>query len=182
MELGQSETVGILYDKRVGIGNVNTRLNDRGADQNIGLARQHSSPDLLQLFPFHAPVSHGYTRIGNSSGKACRHHVDIVDIIIQIEDLTAAAKLATYSFLNDQVVVLKHVGLNGQSVARRLVENRNVAQTAHCHVQRSGNRSGAESQHVNVSAKLLELFLLRNTKPLLLVNDKQTKVLELNIF
>ena len=126
-------------------------------------------------------MRHGYPCLGYRLCKSCGAAIYALNEIIKIKYLTAAAKLSLYRLDNYDLVVLKHVGLNGKSVAGRFVEHRHVPDAAHSHIQRSRDRRRAERENVNVPRYLLQLFLLRYSESLLLVHDEQSKVLEFYI-
>ena len=77
--------------------------------------------------------------------------------------------------------MFEHVGLDGLSVHRRLLEHAHIAQTAHRHIQCTGDWRSRECEHVHVFDELLEALLLLNTEALFLVDDRKPKVAELDV-
>ena len=57
-------TICVLNDKRIGIGNVNSRLDNSGADENVYLAREHLAPYILKLLLVHLSVGYRNSRLG----------------------------------------------------------------------------------------------------------------------
>ena len=181
MELRKSEPLRVLNYQRIGVGNVNSRLNNSGADENVYLAREHLAPYILKLLLVHLSVSDRDSRLGYRLCELCGASVDALNEVVEVEHLSASSELAAYSLKKYQLVVFKNVGLHGQSVARCLVKHRYIAYSAHRHIQRSRDRSCGQRQNVNISRHLLELFLLSNAKALLLVNDEKPEILEFYI-
>ena len=137
-------------------------------------------PDLLQLCFVHLPVGIGNGGIGERFCHLVRGAHDRVCAVVQIQHLTAAAKLSAHGFKEHFIVVLANVGLHGEAVGGGFIQNRHIADAAHRHMERSGDRGGGEGQNVDVLGHLLELFFLGNAKSLLLVYDQQPKILELH--
>ena len=79
------------------------------------------------------------------------------------------------------VVVLHDIGLDRNTVHRRLLENAHVADPDKAHMQRSRDRCRRQGQNVHILLHLLDLFLMSHTEPLLLINDQKSKVLKLHI-
>ena len=100
---------------------------------------------------------------------------------MQVEHLSAAAKLLADGLVDDEIIVLQHVGLHGKPIYGCFIQNGDVPDTAHGHVQGAGNGGGRQGQHVDVPAELLELFLLCHAEPLLLVHDQQSEVTEFDV-
>ena len=100
---------------------------------------------------------------------------------MKVENLTAAAKLFFYRLPDDNIVEFKHVCLNRNSVVRRLFKNRHIANTAHCHVQRSRNRRRGKRQCIDTGGKLFQLLLCRDSKSLFLIDNDKSEILEDNI-
>ena len=121
------------------------------------------------------------SRLGYRPCELCGTAVDALNEVVEVEHLSASSELAAYSLKKYQLVVFKNVGLHGQSVARSFVKHRYIAYSAHRHIQRSRDRSCGQRQNVDISRHLLELFLLRNAKALLLVNDEKSEILEFYI-
>ncbi len=78
-------------------------------------------------------------------------------------------------------VELDHVGLNRQSILRRRLDHRHVANADERHVQGARDRRGRQRQHVHLLAHLLDALLVGHAEPLLLVHDQQPEVLERHV-
>ena len=126
-------------------------------------------------------MTYGDFRVGNRLLDPRGAGRDGLDVVVQVEHLTASAHFAADSLVNNGVVVLEHVGLDGLTVHRSLLYDAHVAQSAHRHVERSRNRRCREREHVDVLYKLLEALLLSHAEALLLVDDRKPQIAELNV-
>ena len=181
VKLRKSEAVCALNNQGVGVGNIHARLNDRRANEHVDLARKHLAPDVLKLLLVHFSVRDGNPRLGDRFCDLRGTGVDIFHKIIQIKDLTASAKLAANGLDHNQLIVLQHVGLHGQTLTGRFVEHRDIANAAHRHIERTRNGRCRQCQHIDVLGELLELLLLRHAKSLLLVDDEQTEIMKFDV-
>ena len=82
---------------------------------------------------------------------------------------------------NHLLIELDDVGLDRQAIFRRRLDDRHVADADERHVQRARNRRRAHRQHVHLLPHLLDLLLVRDAEPLLLVDDEQPEVAELDV-
>src|SRR4029077_3815083 len=72
-------------------------------------------------------------------------------------------------------------GLNGQAVLRRRFDDAHVAQTNERHIERAWNGSRRKRQDVDIKLELLEAFLVRDAKALLLIHNQEAEVVKLNV-
>ena len=79
------------------------------------------------------------------------------------------------------VVVLHDIGLDRNTVHRRLLENAHVTDPDKAHMQSPRDRRRCQGQNVHVLLHLLDLFLMSHSEPLLLIDDQKSKVLKLYI-
>ena len=181
VKLRKAEVVGILNNQRVRIRKVDTSLNNRGADKHIYLTADKLLPDVLKLLLLHSSVCKCDTGVGNCGLYPVGNKLYILDFVVEIKHLTVSVKLAADGIGNHTVVVLHNICLHGSTVAGCLVKHRNVADSAHRHIERTGDRSRRKHQSVNISCHFTQFFLLCNTKTLLLVYDEKSEVTELYI-
>ena len=95
--------------------------------------------------------------------------------------LSASAKLLLNRLHDDAPVVLHYIGGDGLPVLRRLVDNGHIAYPAHCHVERTRNRSRRERQHIDSGEHLLEFLLVSHAETLLLVDYYKPEILEFDV-
>src|SRR5262249_2592043 len=94
VELGQPEGVGPVDDDRVGAGDVEAGLDDRGGDQEVALPVHEPEHGLLERALWHLAVRHADTSLGDDLAQPPRHGVDVLYPVVDEEDLAAAAELA----------------------------------------------------------------------------------------
>ncbi len=65
-----------------------------------------------------------------------------------------------------------------QTLLRRRLDHADVAYPGQPHIQCAGDRRGSQRQHIDLCAQLFEVFLVGDTKALLLVDDHKPQVLK----
>src|SRR5271165_4286336 len=87
VELGQPEVVGPLDDQRVRRGDVDPRLDDRGADEHVGVASQERHHARLELGVLELTVGDGEAHVRAQPSQPRRDLVDRLDAVVQVERL-----------------------------------------------------------------------------------------------
>ena len=182
MQLGKAQLVGILDDQGVDIGNINTRLNDGGADQNLDFPVCHALHDVGKLLLIHFAVGSGYFHIAQPVFQPGGGLLDALRAVVQVVDLPAPVQLPADGVIQQPVIVLQHEGLHRVAVTGRLFDGGHVPQTGERHVQRSGDGRCRQGQDIHTHGKLLQPLLVGDAEPLLLVHDQKSQILELNAF
>ena len=100
---------------------------------------------------------------------------------MQVIDLTAAPEFTPDGLGHNAIVIFQHIGLNGLTLKGRLLDGAHVPDAGKRHVERAGNRRGAQRQHIHADEILFEFFLVAHAEPLLLVNDDKPQIAELYI-
>ena len=111
VELGEPELVGALDDQRVRGRDVEPRLDDRGADEDVRAAAEELEHHLLELLLVHLPVRDRHARRRAHRADALGRLVDRLDAVVEEERLALARELALDRLLGEVLVVLAHVGL-----------------------------------------------------------------------
>ena len=101
---------------------------------------------------------------------------------MQIKNLTSSAKLPSDSLCYNAVVMFKHIGLNGVSVLRCVIERAHISYSAHSHIERSRDRRCREGENIDIFADFLESLFLCNAETLFLVDNDKTEVTESDVF
>ena len=57
IQIGEAEPVGAINDDRVGVGNVEAALDDRGADEHVGMAFDEPVHDGFEFVVAHLTVA-----------------------------------------------------------------------------------------------------------------------------
>ena len=134
VELGEAVVFGVFDDERVGVRDVDARLDDRGADEDVDVAADEGVPDPFDVVAVHFSVCHGDPGVGDGGGDAVRDMVDALDLVVEVEHLPAAPQLPPDGLEDQGLVVFHDVGLDRGTQARRLLEHAHVDDPAHRHV------------------------------------------------
>ena len=127
VELAEAEGVGALDDQRVGLRDVDSRLDDRRRDENVGVPRQEGVHALLQLVLAHLPVGDEEPQPRAELTELLAHLVDRVDPVVEIERLAAARVLTLEGGLDHGLVVLPHARPDRTPPLGRRLDDRDVA-------------------------------------------------------
>ena len=181
MQLAQPHVVRVLDDQRIDVGDVDSGLDNGGADQHVDLTLGHTGHHVAEL-------ALGHLAVGRLDGNVLAQQVtetggggiDAVHPIVQVIHLSAPAQLPADGIRQKAPVVLQHIGLDALAVLGRLLDGAHVADAGHGHVQRPGNRRSREGQGVHLSGHLTQTLLVGDAEALLLVDDEQTQVFELH--
>src|SRR3954471_7346932 len=177
VELGEAEVVGTLDDQRVGLRDVDARLDDAGRDEHVGLAAQEAHHPRLELLLVELAVGHLEAHPGAQAAQALGRLVDRLDAVVDEERLAPARLLALERLLDEPLVVLADVGLDGPPALGRRLDDADVAQAGQRHLQRARDRRRAHGDDVDAELELAQQLLLLDAEALLLVDDDEPDVL-----
>ena len=152
VQLGQAEAVGVVDEDRVGVGDVEARLDDRRADQHVGRAEHELDHRVFQLVLAHLAVADGDPGVRANLLDLAGHLLDGLDAVVQEEDLALAVQLAEDRLADQLLVVGRDAGDDAAAVQRRGGQRADVAQAQQRHVQRARDGRGGHRQHVHVDA------------------------------
>ncbi len=96
--------------------------------------------------------------------------------------LPSALHLIEHGLTHDVLRKLQDIGFHRLPVTGRRLDDRNVAQPAQRHVQRSGNRSRRHGDHIDLGAQLFELLLLSHAETLFFVENNQPEIPKPDVF
>ncbi len=91
------------------------------------------------------------------------------------------AQLALNGLAHNHVVIFGEHGVDRLALLGRRVDGAHVADAAQAHVQRARDGRGAQREHIDFGAKLLELLLLGDAEALLLVDDQHAQIFEFQL-
>ena len=151
------------------------------ASEHVVLVRHEVEHRLLELLLSHLPVPDGDLRLGHEPRDQVRNREDRLDAVVDDVDLPAAFQLVANRAANHFGVELHDVGLDRQAVLRRRLDHRHVADADERHVERPRDGRGRHREDVDPLPELLDLLLVRDAEPLLLVHDEQPEVAELHV-
>ena len=138
--------------------------------------------DPLELLPVRLAVGNGDPHVREDRFQVVVNDADIIDYVVDEEYLASPGKLIGHRLLDDGVVELHHLRLDREPVERRRIDDAQVLYARDGHMERPGNRGGAQGKNVDTLLEELESFLMFYPEPVLLVHDQQSEVLELDIF
>ena len=178
VELGQAELVGMVHDQGVGVGDVQAGLDDGGAEQQVGLTAHETEHDPFQLVLIHLAVTDGDLGLGHDLGQQFGPFGDGLDPVVDEEDLPAPAQFAQDRLADQLLGEARHEGLDRQPVNRRGVDDREVADAHHGHVEGARDGGGGQGHDVHHGPEGLQPLLVLDPEALLLVDDQQAEILE----
>ena len=169
-----------MDDDRVGVGNVQSGLDDGGGHQHVNLFVDESKHNLLQLPLSHLPMGkfnhsprHQLLHVGG-------HAVNIIDAVVHVIHLSAPGNFPLDGLPHQFFVIFEDVGLDGPPVHRRHFQHTHVPDARQAHVKRPRNRRRRQSQHIHIFFHLFDFFLLFYAEPLLLVDDEESQIFVLD--
>ena len=181
VELAQAEYVGPLHDEGVGVGDVQTGLDDRGADQDIEALLPEVDNDLLQLVLGHLPVGGGDPRLGHELTDPGGRLLDGGHLVVDQEHLALTEKLAPDGGGDLLFVIGPDEGQDRVTLLGRRGQGGHLADTGDSHLQGSRDGRRRQSKNINCRSKPFELFLVLDPETLLLIDHHQPEVLETNL-
>ena len=181
MQLRKSHALRMVDYQRVRIRNVNARLDYRRTPENVYLSGDKRLPYIGKLVLVHLPVRNGDLRFGKRFFQSRGAAVYRRYVVVQIKHLPRARKLAPDRLEYDGFVLFEHIRLNRQSVKRRFVEHGHIAYLAHRHTERSRDRRRRQRQNVDIFRYLFQLFLVRHSEALFLVDYQKSQIAEFHV-
>ena len=118
---------------------------------------------------------------GHSAAQALGRLVDRLDAVVEEERLPAARVLALERLLDELLVVLADVGLDGPAALRRRLDHVMSRMPGERHLQRARDRRRAHRDDVDLELQLAQQLLLLDAEALLLVDDQQPEVLRAHV-
>lgn len=181
MKIAQAEILGIIDDDRIGIGNVDAVFDDRGRNQHVELPVDKIHNQLFELFGRHLAVADSHPRPGaEPSNHTLKRHQILHPVVDEI-DLSAPIQLGIDGVADNLLRKDMRFGNDRLSVGRRRRDDGEVARPHERELQRAGNRRRGEGQRIDIDAHLRQLLLGRYAELLLLVDNKQSQVVEFHL-
>lgn len=89
--MGEAESVGTIHNQRVRIRDIQTRLDNRRAQQHIDVTMPEIADDLVELLTSHLAMGNAYPGFGNEVLQTLGLLLYALDTVVDVEHLTAAA-------------------------------------------------------------------------------------------
>ncbi len=96
--------------------------------------------------------------------------------------MAAARQFALEGFQQRGVVPGADEGLHRHPMRRRGADDRQLAQSAHRHVERAWNRRGGQGQQVHIGFQGFQRLFMAHAEALFLIDDDQTQIVECHVF
>ncbi len=181
VKLGKSKLIRIMDNHGIHIRNIKSCFYNSRRHKHINLSVYKSIHNFFKL-PFWHPamcIWHGRLR-----GKLCHiicNFINIAYTVIYIIYLSASCKLPRYCLTDHLIIVLADVGLNWQSVYRRLLQDAHISYPYQTHMKCPWYRRCGQCQHIHILLELLNLLLVGDTKALLFIHNQESQILKLHI-
>ena len=120
------KAVGVFDDEGVGVGNVQTGLNDGGAYQHLNLALRHGLHHVSQRVLAHLAVGDAHADARNPALDCGGALVDGFRAVVQIVDLPAPLDFPADGVVHNGLAVFHHEGLHGIAVSGGLLDGGHV--------------------------------------------------------
>ena len=178
VELREAELVGALHDDRVGGRDVDARLDDGRAEEQVVALLVELAHDVFELALAHLSVRDGDARFGNQCGELLAAVLDRLHLVVQEVDLAAALEFADDGLADEARLLGVHKGLDRQTALGGCRDDGEVADAFEAHRERARDRRGREREDVDLGAQLPERLLLANAEAVFLVDDDEAEALE----
>ena len=127
MQLREPKAVRTVDYDRVGSRDIEPRLDDRRAQEEIAALLVELAHDALELALGHLTVRDREPRLGHERCELLGLGPDGGDVVVQIIDLAAALELAQHGFAHEARSVWGDESLDGEAAFRRRRDHREIA-------------------------------------------------------
>ena len=182
VEVGESEAIGAVDDDGVGVGDIETALDDGGAEENISAAGDERLHDVLEFLLGHLSVTDDDARFGDKFGESSKYELNGLHAVVEEIDLSAPGQFPADGIADETFVIAADDGFDGDAVGRRGFDGAHVAGAKQREVECAGNRRGREGEHIDAVKSFLETFLVQHAEALFFVDDDEAEVFESNVF
>ncbi len=174
MNLRQAEAVGAIDHDGIGRRHIDAAFDDGRADQHVESTVIKIQHQLFEVALAHLAVTHGDVCFRHQFADRLRRLFDGLDGVVHEINLAAAANFTQCRFPHDGFIPFQHEGLDRQALGGRRGYQRQIAQTAHGHIERPRNRRGGQCQDIDLGAQGLESFLVAHAETMLLIDYHQS--------
>ena len=123
-------------------------------------------------------MAHDDARLGEQRGESFGDGLNGLDAVVEVEDLATAGELGLHGVAHELLIVTAHDGADGQALARRSLDDAEVARADEREVERARDGRGAHGEDVDLGAHLLESLLVTHAEAVFFVNDDEAKFAE----
>lgn len=126
MQVAQSKILRLVDDDGIGIGNVDTTLNDSRSQQHIVVIVDKIEDNLFQFLRLHLSVSDAHPAVRNIPLNHGLQFPQVLNPVVHKKDLSVTAHFKVDGLGNDFLIKGMHLCLNRIPVGRRSLDNRQV--------------------------------------------------------
>ena len=178
IQLRQTKGVCPVDDHGIDRGNIQTILDDRGCHQHICASGDELVHDFFQRALGKLSVSDQNSKLGAQPLDVSRHALDGMHPVVNKEGLSSSVRLAKQRLPDQIAVELADLSVDRHPALGWGLDHGDIANSKQRKIQGAGNRGGGQGQHIHVGFELFDLFLVPHPKPLFLVHDQKSKILE----
>ena len=173
--------IGVIDDDGIRVGNIQTTFNDGCGHQHIIFPFHETHHGVFQLGGFHLSVTNTNVHIRAKTTDHSSNLLNVLHAIVHEENLTSSLYFIHHRITNQFLIERVQFRDHRIAVGRWRIDHRKVARTHQTELKRSRNWRCGERERIHIHLHLFEFVLYGNSKLLLLIDDQQTKVLELHI-
>ena len=173
--------ISIQHDHGVDVRDIHAGLDDRGRNQHIVFPIGKVHDDIFQLVLPHLAMSHSHRCLRNQPLYFAGDPIDGIHPVVQHIDLTSTRQLLFDGLPDHKIIHFHNVCLHRISVFRRFFNSTHIFDPGKRHMQSSRDRRCRKSQHIYILFQLFYFFFMLDAKPLFLVDDQKSQILELYI-
>ena len=180
VQLAQTEVIGPVDDERVRVGDVDARFDDSRADEHVDLLVPEVDDHLLKRTLAHLPVGDRDSRLRHEIAQPRCDPVDRLDPVVNEEHLAVSEQLAADRSRDLLIVIGADEGEHRVALLRWGLDDRHLANPGHRHLQGARDWGSRHCEDIDIRAESLEVLLVLDAEPLLLIEDDQAEILEPN--
>ena len=174
--------MGPVDDDGVGIGDVDTILDDGRREQHVVVVVREVEHNLLQFLGFHLSMTNGHTGIGDMGMDHLGNMGEVADAIVHEIHLPIARHFEINGIGNDLCTKGMYLCLNGIAIGWGRLDDAQVACAHERELQGARYRRGRQRQAVDAHLHLLQFLFGADAELLLLVYDEESEVFEFQVF
>ena len=149
MQVAQADVLRLVDDDRVGVRDVKTVLDYRGAKKHIVIPTDEIQHPVLQLLGFHLTMSHTNLHVRHKPVQNLVNRRKFLHFIMYEEELSATVEFII-DYAPDLILVEQdYLGLRRNPVRRGSVDDGQIPGPEQRELQGTRNRGGRQSQSVH---------------------------------
>ena len=142
IKIGQAETIRAIDDDCVRVWNIETALNDRGANKHVDFSGDKTGHDFFKLVGVHLPVPNFDARVRDKIDNLLANPLDGLNAVVQKINLTLTFEFAIDRVSNNSLVVTANDCFDWQTVERRRFDRGHVLRANEREIKCARNRRG----------------------------------------